>query len=48
MAAAGTGVERWQQSKDEGAELLEIHWTQKWKGSPEPVFLLWSLQDVTD
>lgn len=47
MAAARTGVERWQQSKDEGAELLENHQSDEWEGFPEPVFLLYSLQYVT-
>lgn len=46
--AHGGTKDRWQHSKDEGAELLEMHLTHKWKGSSEPVFLLWSLQDVTD
>lgn len=40
MAAARTGGERWQQSKDGGAELLEIHLIDAGKGSSEPVFLL--------
>lgn len=44
MAAVRVGVGRWQQAKDERIVLLEIHQTDELEESPDPVFVLWSLQ----